>query len=1272
MKLLLVLFLALLSVAFCRMDISKSSDPLACIINSFSYTFPEINVDIDGKTLTISDLTCNNMDIASIPSEYKPPTTLAMGAKGLKAGCKGNYKYGILHQTVAIDLETDIMLDVFVQKVDNFPVFTNFSTCNVTKFDIKIDFSSSILNAFAPIIASMIQKQIYNSICVTLNTAYSTKVTDALVNKIDPRIMEVSASEPSPYPEYDRHYMDWGNSTYSEIRDVLETVRTTADLPSFLKCMADSRPAEVVKSVLQVEEEEGWTSWKPVEDIVVDGFLKEPIVIAPGFSIEILSTRLKGLDTLQDLQILEPYNESKVVLRTLTNFESLYVQVKAEIQLNATAISPNCDFYREEVEFTFAVSNSVLTLDLALAVDEHLLKSFFMDQLGTFPCWLSTIAELSLPNVDLTLNLTDISIRQIRGDSGQLEKDLTALLDNVLQFLFAPEAFKETTEMIISGVMQGPLRDYVNTFFADKIAESQHNEPCLTHYPYDDVVDYLQWPSNDIILTLDKIINKKIGAEGLNEIMTCLTDGTGMLSIFTRFLEIDLKGLNSFYGLEILAPTVDDPDKVYNLGSYIGAGYCPDGSDADTCNPLAIAVKLNPSTFIPALLAPSTAGGVFDDMHFGPYKGLVLNHRNLLNLPNRTMNFALTMENVELSTSTLLKVDKDKLLELNFKQLPTTGCKASTIDNLVFEDVAINVSKADMLFHDGTYDRNITSILQRLLNFITQPSVIDGKNADIANELYVAGPTCMNGGVNPLIGGDDITGGGDHSDDWKWEMLLLVVGCTASLAGLLMAYHHWGTAKEANTCFGYDPAEVEEIDGKEVIPRRSEHGDPRSLWERWSVKDTLLFHHEIPLWVRIGIPMAVIGNWVLFIDSNNRPDAVSVMVTINAPDKVYDLGSMFDFGLTSTVTDMWDAEVYTLAVLIAFFSGAWPYVKLAVMLLSWILPPGLLSLERRETFLVVLDALGKWSLVDFFVMVLFLCAFYMDLVLAPGLEVLVTVKPKWGFYSFLLATMISLGLGHTIVACHRLVTEPKVPTLSPDMDPKESLSSLTYEVTLEEYEEVEPLSRDVDIHDMNSQLSGIPGMRRPMKRVMHVTMTKWGKAFVVGCLLLSAIFICMGTWFLTMGFQFKGLVGLMLGEDAENDYSFIDVGVAIPKHSGIPNDFAIRWMQASYFVFGMAMPLSLLIVLGVLWMIPLSLDRQRQLFVLSEVLNAWSTLDVFCIAIAASLLEIRQFAAFIVGDACDGINVILGKYMDEKLDGDDKCFDVVAVLLSVSRCAFHF
>lgn len=38
-------------------------------------------------------------------------------------------------------------------------------------------------------------------------------------------------------------------------------------------------------------------------------------------------------------------------------------------------------------------------------------------------------------------------------------------------------------------------------------------------------------------------------------------------------------------------------------------------------------------------------------------------------------------------------------------------------------------------------------------------------------------------------------------------------------------------------------------------------------------------------------------------------------------------------------------------------------------------------------------------------------------------------------------------------------------------------------------------------------------------------------------------------------------MGLILFDRADVDYSFVTVGTSIPQHSGVPNDFATRWLQ---------------------------------------------------------------------------------------------------------------
>ena len=53
---------------------------------------------------------------------------------------------------------------------------------------------------------------------------------------------------------------------------------------------------------------------------------------------------------------------------------------------------------------------------------------------------------------------------------------------------------------------------------------------------------------------------------------------------------------------------------------------------------------------------------------------------------------------------------------------------------------------------------------------------------------------------------------------------------------------------------------------------------------------------------------------------------------------------------------------------------------------------------------------------------------------------------------------------------------------------------------------------------------------------------------------------------------------------------------------------------------------------------------QKIFYNIAEILNAWSCIDVFVIAIFASLTEIGQFTKFIVGDKCDSIDPIIQKY----------------------------
>ena len=86
-----------------------------------------------------------------------------------------------------------------------------------------------------------------------------------------------------------------------------------------------------------------------------------------------------------------------------------------------------------------------------------------------------------------------------------------------------------------------------------------------------------------------------------------------------------------------------------------------------------------------------------------------------------------------------------------------------------------------------------------------------------------------------------------------------------------------------------------------------------------------------------------------------------------------------EFKLADSVSDMWKAGVYPLSLLIAVFSGAWPYIKLILVMIVWTIEERRLTFRMREKILIVLDTMGKWSLIDCYVMVLMLVAFYFNI-----------------------------------------------------------------------------------------------------------------------------------------------------------------------------------------------------------------------------------------------------------------------------------------------------
>jgi len=171
--------------------------------------------------------------------------------------------------------------------------------------------------------------------------------------------------------------------------------------------------------------------------------------------------------------------------------------------------------------------------------------------------------------------------------------------------------------------------------------------------------------------------------------------------------------------------------------------------------------------------------------------------------------------------------------------------------------------------------------------------------------------------------------------------------------------------------------------------------------------------------------------------------------------------------------------------------------------------------------------------------------------------------------------------------------------------------------------------------------------------------------FVTILLTTSAFLLCMGIGIHSFNFEFRGAFGVLLkflDDPNPESFSVVSLGMLFPQSSIEPNGVGIRFIQASFFVFAVAMPIAYLVCLLVLWMVPLTYTFQNRLLTLTATIHAWSALEVFVVSIIAALLELQRFAQFIIGNRCDVINEILATYAGDLLNHDAKCFDVVATL----------
>ena len=172
-----------------------------------------------------------------------------------------------------------------------------------------------------------------------------------------------------------------------------------------------------------------------------------------------------------------------------------------------------------------------------------------------------------------------------------------------------------------------------------------------------------------------------------------------------------------------------------------------------------------------------------------------------------------------------------------------------------------------------------------------------------------------------------------------------------------------------------------------------------------------------PAWLAASYPLLLVSCIFLFLYADLAVGAV-VSATLEARGEANVFDDVFTFSLISTIEHSWKAGAYLIAILTLLASAIWPFAKLLLLFALWLAPARRLGLGARGRILGILDAAGKYSFFDSWFLVLTISAF--SLTWRSGdAELRVQVRPTTPFYCFVVATAMSLVLGHVASEYHR-------------------------------------------------------------------------------------------------------------------------------------------------------------------------------------------------------------------------------------------------------------
>lgn len=332
--------------------------------------------------------------------------------------------------------------------------------------------------------------------------------------------------------------------------------------------------------------------------------------------------------------------------------------------------------------------------------------------------------------------------------------------------------------------------------------------------------------------------------------------------------------------------------------------------------------------------------------------------------------------------------------------------------------------------------------------------------------------------------------------------------------------------------------------------------------------------------LRKSMTLLIIGTIFLFVVAAVTP-GVFVAGVASTIDTTWTTPGVASLSICNSLGDMFRSRSYPLCFVIIFFTVAWPYAKLLMMLYAWLWPCGA---EKRGKLLIFLDQVGKWSLTDNIVLTFLVVFFYVNwsgsnVVAANGSRSSLEIRciPGLEFHCYIVSTMASLVLGHTMLAIHRVSQGAFRP---------QATSMIARPVWKEVRSDARPSVQ---------RLIGLGGTAA----------------------LLGALALIVMAWLMPLAqLEYGGVIGGFL--DITDQPRLVRYSIATIVRTLVNEHDA--YLGVVIFIFLGLLPALLVVALLLLWLVPLVDFHRFIVLTACQTLAAWSSLDVAGVALLGAVL----------------------------------------------------